>query len=259
MTRLNYIPILFSSALLALAFMQVILAPASKSNFTVSKFTLAQDEMKIVELSLKPGDRYIIGLETTGLSDLYVLGGRDAETFKKDGSIPSTATGFHFLKTLTYALPSQTGGTYLILVKQREAGEVTLRIEPGLIDDATRKLRSGKEVLRNSFESVLPKDARLTLPVYQFIPGTKLHLNVEGDAMVALLDMDGFYAYSKGRKQLSDLCKTSNCLKGSGSLSLDSEDFVDLYLVAEDSRSPTKLSMQVIATEKMLFYVGTCS
>ncbi|MEM1943163.1 MAG: hypothetical protein QXO30_04530 [Candidatus Caldarchaeum sp.] len=259
MTLLRYVPVLFSSTLLALALAQVVLGPGSEAGLEGFAAWMEAGEERVVELVLKPGDRYVVGLETSGLSDLYIMAGREAEAYKASGSTPKSATAFNSLKKLTYAIPSQTGGLYLVLVKQREAGEVKLRVEAGTVDDATKALRSGREVVRNSFEAVVSPHSGFAMPVYQFIPGTKLHLTAEGDGAVAVVESSDFLAYSRARKQLSDLCKASNCIRGSGSLTIESDNFDDVYLVVEGGQSAGRLSMQVVATEKMLFYVGTCS
>ncbi|MEM2095720.1 MAG: hypothetical protein QXR20_03775 [Candidatus Caldarchaeum sp.] len=259
MTLLRYVPVIFSSTLLALALAQVILAPGPAARLDGFADWLEAGEERVVELVLKPGDRYVVWLETSGLSDLYVMAGREAETYKASGLTPQSATAFNSLKKLTYAIPSQTGGLYLVLVKQLEAGDVKLGVEAGTVDDTTKALRSGREVLRNSFEAVVSPQSGFALPVYQFIPGTRLHLTAEGDGAVAVVESSDFLAYSRGRKQLSDLCKASNCIRGGGSLTMESEDFVDVYLVVEGGQSAGRLVVQVVATEKMLFYVGTCS
>lgn len=259
--QVKYSPVIFSSILVLLAFGQVLLSPEQSPPSGTEEFRelhkskLQAGQEIVFELNQRPGDRYVLMLETDGLSDVYIISGK--YTLSTDP--PPSATSFYALKKLTYAIPSQTGGTYYVLIRQREGGEVRLSVKEGTIDDATRALRAGGEITRNSFVAVFPPDSVFTFPIYQFIPGTRLHLETDGGATVALVDSAGYYAFSKGSKQLEDLCKASNCLQGAGSLALESEDYIDLYLIVENKDSPTTISLQVIATPKMLFYVGTCS
>lgn len=220
--------------------------------------SLKPGEIYTVDLTLKPGDRYFIQFETSGLSDVFVLEAEQYKNFKDGGKIPSSATTFQMLKKLGLAMPSNTGGDYKLVIKQLREGTVKINVKPGTVDEAVRKMRGGENVLRNSLEAELISEGVLVIPVYQFVKGTFLELDVTGSEKTLVLDSSEYIAFKRGAKSLEMLCVDDRCVRGAGSLRILSEEFGDVYIVVEVRQTPVSLRTSVIATPDMLLYTGTC-
>ncbi|MCS7118173.1 MAG: hypothetical protein NZ957_05265 [Thaumarchaeota archaeon] len=212
----------------------------------------------MIDLSLNPGDRYVIEVATSGLSDVYVIEANHFHHFKETGKPPSSAVAFSMVKSLSLALPTNSGGDYKLVIKQLKDGEVKVTIKHGLVEEAVSRMRKGESVLRNSLVAELPPGQVYVIPIYQFVMGTQLEMEVQRVEKAAVLSFSEYLAYRRGSKSLEALCVTERCISGSGSLKLSSGDFGDVYVVVHVTKDVAALNLRVIATPEMLLYSGTC-
>ncbi|MDW7978026.1 MAG: hypothetical protein RMH74_04395, partial [Candidatus Caldarchaeum sp.] len=217
-------PVLFGLIPLVFALFQTYYNPV-QSDAAVYQKVLKQGDLHVIDLSFKPGDRYVVEFKTTGLSNLYVMEAKHYKVFLEKGEPPSSATSFTMLSDLSLALPTNTGGEYKLVIKQLSDGEVKLLIKPGTVEDVVGRMRRGENVLRNSLEAKFPAGSVYVIPVYQFVMGTSLEIEVQGAERTMVLSSAEYVAYQKGSKALDTLCVRSRCIQGSETMTLTSEDF----------------------------------
>ncbi|MCS7129135.1 MAG: hypothetical protein RMH74_04675 [Candidatus Caldarchaeum sp.] len=250
-------PLLFGLIPLVFALLQVYYNPVQLDTAVYQK-VLKQGDLYVVDLTFKPGDRYVVEFKTTGLSSLYVIEAKHYQLFLERGEPPSSAISFNMVAELNLALPSNAGGEYKLVVRQLRDGDVKLHVKPGTVDEAVGRLRRGEDVLRNSLEAEFPAGGVHVIPIYQFVMGTYVEINVLGAEKTLVATLAEYLAYQRGSKNLEALCVGSRCIQGSGTLKLVSEDYGDVYLLVQTSGSPANVKMKVVATPEMLLYVGTC-
>jgi hypothetical protein len=216
----------------------------------------------ILTRSVRAGERVVLAVRTTGLVDVtvYESTGDAAEVqLFREGGTPRTAKQFHSVQEVSYPLASLSGTEFLIRVQHRQPGTTSVFYRPGTQDEAMGRLRRGENLERNS-GVVEAQDGLYTMPLYQLVPGTVVHLEVEaGTGTVALLKVREFLDVKQGRASLGSRCSPARCV-GTGSgrerLELYVSDYDDLYLVAQ---GPVRFRYRVVATPEVLNYISSCT
>ena len=212
---------------------------------------LKRGENYTLELKLVAGDRPTLSVDSTGVVDVYVFESREWEKFV-GGSRARAAYEYPNTTRLVTALPVQYDVVYVVYIKAVEDAEVAVELKSGKIDEATRIMRLGGEVLR-AFHEVEVK-GRHVAKIALFSPGTRLELKYDGEGTVAVLWFSDYRKYIEGTP-LDRLCSADNCLRGSGELKIVSDSFDDAYIVVEGAG---RLAYALVATPELLLKVGTC-
>ncbi|MEN3048544.1 MAG: hypothetical protein ABDH63_07185 [Candidatus Caldarchaeales archaeon] len=250
-------PAIFGAIPLILAIVQLT-ANVGTPDAMFHQMSLKAGEVHVIDLRLNPGDRYVIEAQTDSLINVYIMESRFYRQYKETGKPPASALVFAMVRSLTVALPSNEGGEYKLVIEQIRDGNVKVTVRPGLIEEAVSRMRKGENVVRNAMEAELPTGTTHVIPIYQFVKGTLLEMEVQGADTATVLSFTEYLAYSRGQKGLESLCYPGRCIKGSGSLTLSSEEFGDVYVLVQVAKGTASLRMKVIATPDMLLYAGTC-
>jgi len=216
----------------------------------------------VLARSVRAGERVVLALRTTGLVDVtvYESTGDAAELqLFRGGGTPRTAKQFHSVLEVSYPLASLSGTDFWVRVQHRRPGRTSVFYRPGTQDEAMGRLRRGENLERNS-GVVEAGEGLYSMPLYQLVPGTVVHLEVEaGTGTVGLLKVREFLEVKEGRASLGSRCSPARCVGvGSGRerLELYVSDYDDLYVVAE---GPVRFRYRVVATPEVLNYISSCT
>ncbi len=216
----------------------------------------------VLTRSVRPGERVVLQVRTTGLVDVTVYestgDAREVQLFREGGT-PRTAKQFLSVLHVSYPLASLSGTDFLIRVQHRRPGRTSVSYVPGTQDEAMGRLRRGDSLERNS-GVVEAGEGLYSMPLYQLVPGTVVHLEVEaGTGTVALLKVREFLDVQEGGASLGSRCSPARCV-GTGSgrerLELYVSDYDDLYVVAQ---GPVRFRYRVVATPEVLNYISSCT
>jgi hypothetical protein len=216
----------------------------------------------VLARSVRAGERVVLAVRTTGLVDVtvYESTGDAAEVqLFREGGTPRTAKQFHSVLEVSYPLASLSGTDFWVRVQHRRPGRTSVFYRPGTQDEAMGRLRRGENLERNS-GVVDAGEGLYSMPLYQLVPGTVVHLEVEaGTGTVGLLKVREFLEVKEGRASLGSRCSPARCV-GTGSgrerLELYVSDYDDLYLVAQ---GPVRFRYRVVATPEVLNYISSCT
>jgi hypothetical protein len=216
----------------------------------------------VLARSVRAGERVVLAVRTTGLVDVtvYESTGDAAELqLFRGGGTPRTAKQFHSVLEVSYPLASLSGTDFWVRVQHRRPGRTSVFYRPGTQDEAMGRLRRGENLERNS-GVVEAGEGLYSMPLYQLVPGTVVHLEVEaGTGTVGLLKVREFLEVKEGRASLGSRCSPARCVGvGSGRerLELYVSDYDDLYVVAE---GPVRFRYRVVATPEVLNYISSCT
>lgn len=216
----------------------------------------------VLARSVRAGERVVLAVRTTGLVDVtvYESTGDAAELqLFRGGGTPRTAKQFHSVLEVSYPLASLSGTDFWVRVRHRRPGRTSVFYRPGTQDEAMGRLRRGENLERNS-GVVEAGEGLYSMPLYQLVPGTVVHLEVEaGTGTVGLLKVREFLEVKEGRASLGSRCSPARCVGvGSGRerLELYVSDYDDLYVVAE---GPVRFRYRVVATPEVLNYISSCT
>jgi len=216
----------------------------------------------VLSRSVRAGERVVLAVRTTGLVDVTVYestgDAREVQAFR-GGATPRTAKQFHSVLEVSYPLASLSGTEFWVRVQHRRPGRTSVFYRPGTQDEAMGRLRRGENLERNS-GMVEAGEGLYSMPLYQLVPGTVVHLEVEaGTGTVALLKVREFLEVKEGRASLGSRCSPARCV-GAGSgrerLELYVSDYDDLYVVAQ---GPVRFRYRVVATPEVLNYISSCT
>lgn len=207
--------------------------------------------VEVAKLELKAGDRYLLSVEADGLVDIYVLDRRDYERMLGGFRV----WGFANVSRAVVAVPSLMGGTYYVVVRGVEPGHVRVAVKKGNVDDATRALRSGGEVLRSNITAKF--GGIYVSKVALFSPGTRLEASASG--RIAVLWSDEYRrAESLGvERVVKEVCASQPARCGEGRLIYLNEDFFDDAYIVVVGRG--EVTYATVATPLLLVKVGACS
>jgi hypothetical protein len=216
----------------------------------------------VLARSVRAGERVVLAVRTTGLVDVtvYESTGDAAELqLFRGGGTPRTAKQFHSVLEVSYPLASLSGTDFWVRVQHRRPGRTSVFYRAGTQDEAMGRLRRGENLERNS-GVVEAGEGLYSMPLYQLVPGTVVHLEVEaGTGTVGLLKVREFLEVKEGRASLGSRCSPARCV-GTGSgrerLELYVSDYDDLYLVAQ---GPVRFRYRVVATPEVLNYISSCT
>jgi hypothetical protein len=216
----------------------------------------------VLARSVRAGERVVLAVRTTGLVDVtvYESTGDAAELqLFRGGGTPRTAKQFHSVLEVSYPLASLSGTDFWVRVQHRRPGRTSVFYRPGTQDEAMGRLRRGENLERNS-GVVEAGEGLYSMPLYQLVPGTVVHLEVEaGTGTVGLLKVREFLEVKEGRASLGSRCSPARCVGvGSGRerLELYVSDYDDLYVVAEGR---VRFRYRVVATPEVLNYISSCT
>jgi hypothetical protein len=216
----------------------------------------------VLARSVRAGERVVLAVRTTGLVDVtvYESTGDAAELqLFRGGGTPRTAKQFHSVLEVSYPLASLSGTDFWVRVRHRRPGRTSVFYRAGTQDEAMGRLRRGENLERNS-GVVKAGEGLYSMPLYQLVPGTVVHLEVEaGTGTVGLLKVREFLEVKEGRASLGSRCSPARCVGvGSGRerLELYVSDYDDLYVVAE---GPVRFRYRVVATPEVLNYISSCT
>ena len=216
----------------------------------------------VLTRSVRAGERVVLAVRTTGLVDVTVYEStgdtREVQAFR-GGATPRTAKQFHSVLEVSYPLASLSGTDFWVRVQHRRPGRTSVFYRPGTQDEAMGRLRRGENLERNS-GMVEAGEGLYSMPLYQLVPGTVVHLELEaGTGTVALLKVREFLEVKEGRASLGSRCSPARCV-GAGSgrerLELYVSDYDDLYVVAQ---GPVRFRYRVVATPEVLNYISSCT
>lgn len=217
---------------------------------------------RVLTQRVPPGARVVLEVRTTGLVDVAVYestGNTQELQLFQEGGLPRTAKEFASVRQIQYPLASLSGTDFLVRVRYRQPGVTTVLFRPGTQDEAMGRLRRGENLVRNG-ATVDVREGLYTMPVYQLVPGTVVHVEVEeGTGSVALLKVRDYLDVREGRVSLASLCSPARCVgtaSGRNQLELHVSDYDDLYLVAT---GPVRFRYQVVATPEVLNYISSCT
>ncbi|MCS7236240.1 MAG: hypothetical protein RMM30_09740 [Armatimonadota bacterium] len=212
---------------------------------------------------VKAGERTVLEVSTTGLLEVVVYertgDARELEEFRA-GRVPRTAKVFSQVRELSYPLSSVTDTEFYVRVRHLRPGETRLRYVPGLVDEAMARLRKGENLVRNR-GVVVVEGGRLTMPVYQLVPGTVVRVEVQsGRGVVGLLKTRDYLDVRDGRATVAGRCTPQACVEASSGravLEVAVGDYDDRYLVAEGQG--LVFTYRVVATPEVLNHISSCT
>lgn len=215
--------------------------------------------------SIGPGERTMFVVRTSGVVEVVIFehtGEPELLQAFQAGQVPRTARVFTDVKDLAYPLASAAGADFYVRVRHLAAGATTVHYEPGTIDQAMARLRTGGNLVR-SRGTVWVRSGLYQMPVYQVVPGTVIKVEIgAGRGAVALLKTRDYLAVRDRTATLISRCVPASCVRsesGGRVLNLSTDDYDDRYLVATAEGAPLTFSYQVIATPAALNYITTCT
>jgi hypothetical protein len=212
---------------------------------------------------VKAGERTVLEVSTTGLVEVVVYehtGDRQELEEFQAGRVPRTAKVFPQVREVSYPLSSVTDTQFYVRVRHLQPGETRVRYVPGTVDEAMARLRKGENLVRNRGVVVVDR-GRLTMPVYQLVPGTVVRVEVQsGRGVVGLLKTRDYLDVRDGRATVASRCTPQTCVEASSGravVELAVADYEDRYLVAEGQE--LVFTYRVVATPEVLNYISSCT